>query len=157
MLRRLLLLIGLACVFAGLPAPLGAAEPVPAAPGADGIIYPRNSPEARTGAAAGGTFPVWGTLGIAAVLVGTGLYLLKRGQWGGARGAEVRQRLAIEETRPLGNKQFLAVASYGGRRMLLAVCPGRIDLLCRLDESDPAVVAPAKVETVGSLSDRAAG
>ncbi len=154
--RHLIALAGLVGALTVAPAALVGAEPPPATPEAAGIIYPRNSPEARPGAATDSTFPVWGTLGVAAVLAGTGLYLLKRGQLGGARGADMRQRLAIEETRPLGNKQFLAVATYGGRRMLLAVCPGRIDLLCRLDESDTAA-APAPTGPAGAHPDRAAG
>jgi len=74
------------------------------------------------------------------VLAGGGFYLLKRGQLGLRAGTPVLQRLAIEETRSFGNKQFLAVAAYGDRKLLLSVCPGRIDLLCRLDE--PSATAP---------------
>jgi flagellar protein FliO/FliZ len=32
----------------------------------------------------------------------------------------------------LGNRQFLVVAEYEGRKMLLGVCPGRIELLSEL-------------------------
>ncbi len=128
-----------------LPAlPLAAAE-TPVDPA--GVIYPRNSPEARPHPVADDSFPLWGSLGVIAVLTAGGLYLLKRGALGPRAGAKFAQRLMIEETRPLGNKQFLAVATYGDRRMLLGVCAGRIDLLCRLDE--PVVgaeVKPAEVE-----------
>jgi flagellar protein FliO/FliZ len=122
-----------------LAAPLVAAE-TPAKIDSESLIYPRNSPEARQHQADDASFPIWGTLGVVAVLVGGGVHFLKRGGLVGRSGASVHQRLAIEETRPLGNKQFLAVATYGDRRMLLAVCAGRIDLLCRLDEPAGASV-----------------
>ena len=134
------LLFVLALAFAvGAPA-VAAAESTPASLGAEGMIYPRNSPEARQQRAASEPFPVWGALGVAALLGGAGFYLLRRGQMGRRPGAEVHQRLVLEETRPLGSKQFLAVAAYGEKRLLLSVCPGRIDFLCRLDE---AAGAPA--------------
>jgi flagellar protein FliO/FliZ len=41
--------------------------------------------------------------------------------------------LAVEETRPLGNRQYLVVASYEGRKFLLGVCPGQINMLAPLD------------------------
>lgn len=53
------------------------------------------------------------------------------GPW--ARG---ERRLAIAETRSLGSRQYLVVASYDDRKFLLGVCPGRIDLLSRLEEGD---------------------
>lgn len=116
-----------------LAAPLAAAD-APAKIEPESLIYPRNSPESRQHQSDDSSFPIWGTLGVVAVLVGGGIHFMKRGGFGARSGAIVHQRLAIEETRPLGNKQFLAVATYGDRRMLLAVCAGRIDLLCRLDE-----------------------
>lgn len=129
-----------------LAAPLGAAD-TPAKLGEDSLIYPRNAPEARQHQARDDSFPLWGSLGVIAVLAAAGFYLMKRGTLGPRAGAKVAQRLAIEETRALGNKQFLAVATYGDRRMLLAVCAGRIDLLCRLDESADGPVAKSDVVT----------
>ncbi|HQF39567.1 MAG TPA: flagellar biosynthetic protein FliO [Opitutaceae bacterium] len=135
------LLVVLALAFAwGAPA-VSAAESTPASLGSEGVIYPRNSPEARQQRAADEPFPIWGALGVAAVLGGAGFYLLRRGQLGRRPGSEVHQRLVLEETRPLGNKQFLAVAAYGEKRLLLSVCPGRIDFLCRLDEAGAATAA----------------
>lgn len=143
-LRRTLRVGLLASLWA---APLFAAD-TPAKLGEDGLIFPRNSPEARQQLASDEPFPIWSSLAAIVVLTAGGFYYLKRGTLGARAGAKVTQRLAIEETRPLGNKQFLAVATYGDRRMLLAVCAGRIDLLCRLDESAevPAPKAPV-VET----------
>jgi len=46
---------------------------------------------------------------------------------------QAARKLKIEETRMLGNRQFLVVASYEHTRVLLGVSPGRIDYLCRLE------------------------
>ncbi len=48
-------------------------------------------------------------------------------------GARGERKLAIAETRSLGNRQYLVVAAYDERRFLLGVCPGRIELLAPLD------------------------
>ncbi len=146
MLRRsLILLLALGALLV-LPAH---AESTPATLGADGVIYPRNSPEARARVTEGSGFSLWSVLGLVAVLGGAGFYLLRRNQAGTRGGIAVHQRLGIEETRSLGNKQYLAVATYGERRLLLAVCPGRVDLLCRLDgEETPAASRPSAREAV---------
>ena len=52
------------------------------------------------------------------------------------KGRDVR-KLAIDETRSLGSRQYLVVASYEGKKLLLGVCPGRIDLLTPLDSPSP--------------------
>ena len=62
--------------------------------------------------------------------------------WRGRRGAPVSglradRRLAIAETRPLGGRQYLVVADYDGKKFLLSVCPGRIELLTPLDPARP--------------------
>lgn len=144
MLRRLLLLsLALGALLALPVVARAGGESTPATLGADGVIYPRNSPESRARQSEDSGFSLWSVLGLAAVLGGAGFYLLKRGQLGARGGAAVHQCLAIEETRSLGNKQYLAVATYGERKLLLAVCPGRVDLLCRLDgEEAPAAPCP---------------
>jgi len=125
---------------AGAAAP-AADQPVKLAD--ESVIYPRNAPAAGTSTPRSDDgFPIWGMLTVMAVLAGGGFYLLKRGGLGSRSAGAGGQRLAIEETRPLGNKQFLAVATYGERKLLLAVCAGRIDLLCRLDETGPRDAAP---------------
>ncbi|MEI6714537.1 MAG: flagellar biosynthetic protein FliO [Verrucomicrobiota bacterium] len=69
------------------------------------------------------------------ILLGAGLLVLFKGGYvGGLRsGGKVAKKLQIEETRMLGHRQYLVVAEYEGRRMLIGVCPGRIDYLCPLD------------------------
>ncbi len=144
-LRVCLLALGLG---AGLLASAAGAEPTASAIGSDGVIYPRNAPEAQTRAVSGDSSSVWGVLGVVVILGGAGLYLLKRGQLGSRSRPAVEQRLSIEETRPIGNKQFLAVAAYGDRRILLGICPGRVDFLCRLDDG------PGNVPTAAPDSSR---
>jgi flagellar protein FliO/FliZ len=66
--------------------------------------------------------------------------MLWRGRAGGMNQfSRVPRQLAVEETRSLGNRQFLVVASYQDKKFLIGVCPGRIDLLSALNSSSPAV------------------
>jgi flagellar protein FliO/FliZ len=109
-----------------------AADPV-AAPGT--VIYPGTPP-----AAASGHPETTGISVTAAIFIigcaGLGGWLW----WKGRRGAPALARggrLAIAETRPLGNRQYLVVAAYDGKKFLLGVCPGRIDLLAPLDAGAP--------------------
>lgn len=65
-------------------------------------------------------------------LLGGGSYFLKNGfNFLPPKSKGVR-KLSVAETRMLGNRQFLVVAEYEGRKMLLGVCPGRIELLSDL-------------------------
>jgi len=127
-LRRLLFLL--------LPLGWAWTPNVVAGADADQVLVPRtiqaSAPAAERSAGAGAT-TVIGAL----VLAAGGVWLLLRARAGkaGARGA---QALAIDETRPLGNRQFLVVASYEGQKFLLGVCPGRIDFLSPLNRGDPA-------------------
>ena len=56
------------------------------------------------------------------------------------------RKLEITETRMLGNRQFLVVAAYEDRKILIGVCPGRIDYLCTLAGGEPEFpnIAPEK-------------
>ena len=59
------------------------------------------------------------------------------------------RKLNIAETRMLGNRQFLVVAQYEDRKMLIGVCPGRIDYLCTLEgkgDETFSTVLPEKPE-----------
>lgn len=69
-------------------------------------------------------------LGLA--LAGAGGWMVWRNRQGKPVGRELRA-LSIDETRSLGSRQYLVVASYEGKKFLLGVCPGRIDLLSPLD------------------------
>lgn len=99
--------------------------------GADGsaIMYPR--------AAAGGSAVLPGErpgtvapLVVAFVLAAGGGWVL----WRSRRRIVVKRgsALAIHETRSLGGRQYLVVASYENQKFLLGVCPGTINLLSNL-------------------------
>lgn len=112
-----------------------AAEPAPAR-SADTLLYPGGSAAGSTSetpARAGGAGASW----IFAALVGGGAaawwFWRRRGLGPVARRPG---SLAIEETRPLGNRQFLVVASCDGRRFLLGVAPGGIQMLAPLEAKE---------------------
>jgi flagellar protein FliO/FliZ len=68
------------------------------------------------------------------ILAGAGGWMVWRNRRGVPVGRDLRA-LAIDETRSLGNRQYLVVASYEGKKFLIGVCPGRIDMLSPLDSS----------------------
>jgi flagellar protein FliO/FliZ len=70
-------------------------------------------------------------------LLAGGAYLLRNGFSIFQPKLKGERKLQISETRMLGNRQFLIVAEYEGRKMLLGVCPGRIDHLCTLGGVEP--------------------
>jgi flagellar protein FliO/FliZ len=128
----LLLVCGLFCF-----APLGmmAAEKTAPAPDPSGVIYPRgadNRPDSASARSSG--YPMM--LVAALLLAGAGGWLFWRGRAAPGGIAAVR-KLAIAETKSLGNRQYLVVASYDDKKYLLSVCPGRIDLLTPLDGASP--------------------
>ncbi len=103
-----------------------------AAPDDAKIIFPGASSPASSVAGGGGLGSV--TLLVGVALAGVGAWLVWRGRNGTTVNRDERS-LAIHETRSLGNRQYLVVASYDDKKFLLGVCPGRIDLLAPLDES----------------------
>lgn len=54
-------------------------------------------------------------------------------------GSKSVRKLQIEETRMVGTRQYLVVAEYEGRRMLLGISPARIDYLSTLEGDSPTV------------------
>jgi flagellar protein FliO/FliZ len=99
------------------------------------IIYPRPTPVDNGGAPgrpASGTNPTLPLLALGAAAAGGWLLWRQRRTPHGLTGREAR-KLAVTESRPLGNRQYLVVADYEGRKFLLGVCPGRIDLLSALE------------------------
>jgi flagellar protein FliO/FliZ len=69
---------------------------------------------------------------LAVALAGVGGWLVLRNRRGKPIGRDQRL-LAVDETRSLGNRQYLVVASYEGKKFLIGVCPGRIDMLAPLE------------------------
>jgi flagellar protein FliO/FliZ len=107
------------------------------------VIVPNSSVQKTAPAPAvptgSGTLTAIGVL----VLAGAGGWLVWRGRKGGIANFNRNTRqLVIEETRSLGSRQFLVVATYQDKKFLLGVCPGRIDLLAPLNASTSA---PEKV------------
>ena len=95
------------------------------------VIFPKGTPGAEVSTPKSGAgFGAVSVLGVA-LLAGAGGWMLWRNRKVSVGGREQRL-LAIDETRPLGNRQYLVVASCEGKKLLLGVCPGRIDLLTHL-------------------------
>jgi flagellar protein FliO/FliZ len=103
------------------------------------IIYPRSAAPATSPVETKATDSLGRPLLFVALLAAAaGAWLLWRQRQGIGHGAgNAPRKLAIAESRSLGNRQYLVVADYDGRKFLLGVCPGRIDLLSPLD-GDPA-------------------
>lgn len=101
------------------------------------VIYPRQQRDAEAPATAGRNGASNFTLiGLALVAAGVGGWLLWRQKNSPTRLGAKGQKLAIAETRSLGNRQYLVVADYDGRKFLLGVCPGRIEMLTPLGAGD---------------------
>jgi flagellar protein FliO/FliZ len=120
---------------AAAPGGSGSAPPVPG----DLILNPTGASSASLDlptATTPGALLVVVALLLAAVGAWLWLRLKNPGAWGPRR---VTPRLGIEETRSLGHKQFLVVATYREQRFLLGVCPGSIRLLAPLEQPQGAV------------------
>ena len=96
------------------------------------VISPRSAARAEAPAATAASSLNSMSLLLALALAGAGGWMVWKNRRRQAAGRDLRA-LAVEETRSLGNRQYLVVASYEGRKFLLGVCPGRIDLLSALD------------------------
>lgn len=113
-------------------------------PKSNDVIYPRPAatpaPAAAPAVAGRPDSGFNGTLlllGLAAAAAGGFLLWRQRRSPAGLAGRDAR-KLTVAETRSLGNRQYLVVADYDGRKFLLGVCPGRIDLLSPLDDRPSA-------------------
>lgn len=121
----------------GLAVALLAGLPL-AASAKDEVIYPRSAapvgaPAENSGGSARNM--ITGLLGLACA-AGAGWFYWRNRAMGGTGPNRTVRKLTIAETRPLGNRQHLLVADYDGKKYLLGVCPGRIDLLTALNEDD---------------------
>ena len=97
-------------------------------------------------AGGGGTFQLTIYLGLLLAVFAVGAYLLRNGFTLFQPKMKGERKLEISETRMLGNRQFLIVAAYEDRKILIGVCPGRIDYLCTLAGGEPEFpnIAPEK-------------
>ena len=93
-----------------------------------------------------GTLQLTIYLGLMLALFAGGAFLLRNGFTLFQPKFKGERKLEISETRMLGNRQFLVVATYEDRKVLLGVCPGRIDYLCSLAaaEAEFPNIAPEK-------------
>ena len=96
------------------------------------ILYPKGADP--VGASASGPAGGLGTytVVVAAACALAGAWLLWRSRRQAAGPA--KGKLSVSETRSLGNRQYLVVASYGEKKFLIGVCVGRITLLAPLDD-----------------------
>lgn len=102
----------------------------------DDVIYPRGSAPADAAVPAGaGRTNTLMLLGTAAVAAAGGWWLWQKRRTAAGNGQA--SRLAIVESRSLGSRQYLVVADYDGRKFLLGVCPGSIEMLTPLDGGQP--------------------
>ena len=140
-LRRLPMVIG--CVVLATAQPMSAfAEPTAPAPAPDTVIYPKGSAERPAGEdtvqpASRGSGNTWLAIALLIGLAGGWLVIKRRAGVGGVLGNRPNQKLQLEETRSLGNRQYLVVASYEGRKYLLGVTPGHIEMLTPLNAKTP--------------------
>jgi flagellar protein FliO/FliZ len=97
------------------------------------VIFPASASRAEAKNASSGGFGAL-TLVAGLILAGAGAWFLLRGRRtiGVSRAP---RNLMIDETRSLGSRQYLVVASYEGKKFLLGVCPGKIDMLTTLSDS----------------------
>ena len=85
----------------------------------------------------GGSFQLTIYLVLLLALFAGGVFLLRNGFTLFQPKMKGDRKLEISETRMLGNRQFLVVAAYEDRKVLIGVCPGRIDYLCTLSSAEP--------------------
>jgi flagellar protein FliO/FliZ len=98
------------------------------------VIYPGSSGKSQTATApaTGGLNTVTLVLGVA--LAGAGGWMVWRNRRGVPVGRDTHA-LTIQETRSLGNRQYIVVASYEQKKFLLGVCQGSIQLLSALPDA----------------------
>jgi len=113
-----------------LLAPALSAQPKPADP----VIYPRGTATTDAAAPIGKPETSSSFYLAVALLAGAGGWWLWLKRKGGIRGGLAHaSHLTIAETKSLGSRQYLVVADYEGKKFLLGVCPGSIELLTPLD------------------------
>lgn len=106
----------------------------------DTVIYPKTSSEKGSEVP---TLKPESSMGsgpyflLIVVLAGAGGWLLwKRRSGEVGFGSRAEKKLHIEESRSLGNRQYLVVASYENRKFLLGVTSERIQLLTHLSDKE---------------------
>ena len=107
------------------------------------VIVPQHAGSKATAPADSSSMPGPLTAMAVLVLAGAGGWLIWRGRAGGVGSfSRASRQLNVEETRSLGGRQYLVIASYQDKKFLLGVCPGRVDLLASLHDGAPAAEKP---------------
>ena len=141
--RRLLMVIGCAVLATALPMSAFAATAADKPPAPETVLYPLGS-EAATAATAAAPatrndsgYGARTLLVVALLLAAGGVWVLMRRRAGpGFLAGRTVHKLQIEETRSLGNRQYLVVAVYEDKKLLLGVTPGQIQLLTPLSAGE---------------------
>ena len=139
-LRRLLVVIGCVVLATAQPMSIFAEVAADKPPAPETVLYPQGSatapiavPTPRIDAGYGAST----MLVVALLLAAGGVWVLLRRRSGpGFLAGRVVHKLQIEETRSLGNRQYLVVAVYEGQKLLLGVTPGQIQLLTPLSSGE---------------------
>ncbi|HUG11284.1 MAG TPA: flagellar biosynthetic protein FliO [Opitutaceae bacterium] len=100
------------------------------------VIHPRAASQTAAPAGEGAARSSWPLVAALGLCAAAGGVMWFRGRQSGAMGTRAAKKLSIAESRPLGNRQHLVVADYAGRKFLLGVCPGRIEMITALDNPE---------------------
>lgn len=110
-------------------------QAAPAGRAADTLLIPGGNerPVTRPASVAdrGGSW-----LAVALFLGAGGAWLVWRRRGGDRVLKRPARKIQIEESRSLGNRQYLVVATYEKKKFLLGVTPGQIQLLTPLDGAE---------------------
>jgi len=132
LVRWLTVVVG--CVVLETTQLMHAAEPLPTARVGETLLYPAggSTAEAVAPSTPAATSATWVFVVLVGVTAGVVWFWRRRQPSKPGR----RGNIQIEDTRALGNRQFLVVASCDGRRFLLGVAAGGIQMLSPLDSQD---------------------
>lgn len=139
-LRRLLVVIGCVVFATAQPMSASAESAADKPPAPDTVLYPKGNVAAPVAAPTTRNDSSYGSstlLVVALLLAAGGAWVLWRRRAGpGFLAGRTAHKLRIEETRSLGNRQYLVVAVYEGKKLLLGVTPGQIQLLTTLSDGE---------------------
>jgi flagellar protein FliO/FliZ len=130
--RGLAVVVG--CVVMATAQLVHAADPIAGGRAGDTLLYPSGGPATAGVAPAtpAATSATWVFVVLVGLVAGAVWFWRRRQPSKPGR----RGNIQIEDTRALGNRQFLVVASCDGRRFLLGVAAGGIQMLSHLDSQD---------------------